>query len=113
MDNIIDRDIIRNHIDTIILHLLTERDRYGYEICKEVSLRSSGGYELKEPSLYSAFRRLEQAKLVESYWGDEGSRGARRKYYRINEAGQAYYRHTVEEWRSVRRLMDALIGEGQ
>jgi PadR family transcriptional regulator PadR len=111
MDNIIDRDIIRNHIDTIILRLLTEQDRYGYEICKEVSLRSGGAYEMKEPSLYSALRRLEGGTLVKAYWGDEASGGARRKYYRITGEGRAYYRHTLEEWESIKRLMDILIGE--
>jgi PadR family transcriptional regulator PadR len=111
MDNIIDRDIIRNHIDTIILRLLGERDRYGYEICKEVLSRSGGVYELKEPSLYTALRRLEAGGQVSSYWGDEASQGARRKYYRITKDGRVYFSHTVEEWRSVKALMDKLIGE--
>ena len=111
MENPIDRDIIRNHIDTIILRLLTEQDRYGYEVCREVAARSLGMYELKEPSLYSAFRRLEGEKLVVSYWGDDESKGARRKYYRITEEGAAYFRHTVEEWQRVKRLMDTLIGD--
>ncbi|MDR3343918.1 MAG: PadR family transcriptional regulator [Treponema sp.] len=111
MENLIDRDIIRNHIETIILHELTEQDRYGYEICKTVWVRSGGTYELKEPSLYSAFRRLENAQLVASYWGDDASKGARRKYYRITQAGTEYYRHTVKEWHKVKELIDTLIGE--
>jgi PadR family transcriptional regulator PadR len=110
MDNIIDRDIIRNHIDAIILRLLGEQDRYGYEICREVLSRSGGAYELKEPSLYTALRRLEAGGQVSSYWGDEASRGARRKYYRITKDGRAYFERTVEEWRSVKGLMDKLIG---
>ena len=55
----IGKDIIRGHIDTIVLTLLSEQDRYGFEVYKEVLARSGGEYELKEPSLYSAFRRLE------------------------------------------------------
>ncbi|MDR3341946.1 MAG: PadR family transcriptional regulator [Treponema sp.] len=111
MKIIIGRDIIRNHIDTIILHLLTEQDRYEYEICTTVSVRSDGAYVLKAPSLYSAFRRLESAQLVDSYWGNDRSKGARRKYYRITQAGIEYYRHTVEEWRKVKGFMDTLLGE--
>ncbi|MDR3342857.1 MAG: PadR family transcriptional regulator [Treponema sp.] len=111
MSNIINRDIIRNHIDTIILRLLTEEDRYGYEIGKEVLIRSGGTYQLKEPSLYSAFRRLESSQFVASYWGDDVSKGARRKYYRITPAGTEYYHRTIEEWRMVKQLMDRLTGE--
>jgi PadR family transcriptional regulator PadR len=111
MEDTIDRDIIRNHIDTIVLRLLTEQDRYGYEICKEVYSRSGGEYELKEPSLYTALRRLEGGGQVKPYWGDAASGGARRKYYRITKAGLAYYRQSVNNWQNIKRLMDKLIGE--
>jgi len=111
MEDTIDRDIIRNHIDTIVLRLLTEQDRYGYEICKEVYSRSGGEYELKEPSLYTALRRLEGGGQVKPYWGDETSGGARRKYYKITKAGLTYYRQSVNNWQNIKRLMDKLIGE--
>ncbi len=42
----IDSDLIRGHIDTIILNILGEGDKYGYEICKEVEVKSNGAYEL-------------------------------------------------------------------
>ena len=78
-------DLIRGHLDTIILGLLLKSDSYGYEICRIVREKSSGEYELKEPSMYSTIRRLEAQRLIEAYWGDE-SQGARRKYYRITAA---------------------------
>ena len=108
-DVIIERDIIRNHIDTIILHLLTEQDRYGYAVCKEVLERTGGAYELKEPSLYSAFRRLERDKLIASYWGDE-SQGGRRKYYAITDAGKAYYAQAMAQWQRVQEIMTMILG---
>lgn len=106
--SLIDRDIIRNHIDTIILHLLTEKDWYGYEVYKEVLERTKGAYELKEPSLYSAFRRLEQATLISSYWGDE-SQGARRKYYTITAAGKTAYANGIDEWEKVKEIIDLIL----
>lgn len=111
-DTLIDRDLIRNHIDTIILHLLSEQDRYGYEVYKEVLVRTGQEYELKEPSLYSAFRRLEQEGHIEAYWGDE-SQGGRRKYYRLTEAGRGYYLKARAEWRKVKQLIDTILGEEQ
>ncbi len=109
MENtLIDRDMIRNHIDTIILHLLSEKDRYGYEVYKEVIDRTEGQYELKEPSLYSAFRRLEQSKLIRSFWGDE-SQGGRRKYYSLTPEGKKYYENTLSEWNKVKLIIDTIL----
>lgn len=71
-------DLIRGHTDTIILTLPREKDSYGYEINKTIAESSGGRYELKEATLYTAFKRLEDAGLISSYWGDQ-STGARRK----------------------------------
>ena len=75
-------DLIRGHTETIILAQLLKKDSYGYEINKSIQQTTHGEYELKEATLYSAFRRLENAEMIESYWGDETT-GARRRYYRI------------------------------
>jgi PadR family transcriptional regulator, regulatory protein PadR len=108
--NGIGKDIIRGHIDTIILRLLAEQDRYGYEIYKEVLVRSDGEYELKEPSLYSAFRRLETQGYVRSYWGEE-SQGGRRKYYAITDTGKEYCEKSRLDWQTIKKILDKLIGE--
>jgi len=109
-NNAIGKDIIRGHIDTIVLRLLAEQDRYGYEVYKEVLARSGGEYELKEPSLYSAFRRLEGQGYIRAYWGEE-SLGGRRKYYAITETGREYCSRSQVEWRLVKKILDKLIGE--
>jgi PadR family transcriptional regulator, regulatory protein PadR len=106
----IGKDIIRGHIDTIVLRLLAERDRYGYEVYKEVLSRSDGDYELKEPSLYSAFRRLETQGYIRPYWGEE-SQGGRRKYYAITDAGREYCAKCVQDWQGIKKILDKLIGE--
>lgn len=108
--NGIGKDIIRGHIDTIVLRLLSEKDRYGYEVYKEVLSRSGGEYELKEPSLYSAFRRLEGQKYIKAYWGEE-SQGGRRKYYAITDEGKDYCERSRTEWIVAKRILDTLIGE--
>lgn len=107
-DTLISSDLIRGHIDTIVLGLLVDQDRYGYEICKQVTLLSEGEYELKEPTLYAAFRRLETQGLVRSYWGGE-SQGGRRKYYALTPEGDRAYRQNLEDWKRARRLIDRLV----
>ncbi len=104
----ISSDLIRGHIDTIVLGLLSAQDRYGYDICKQVTLLSDGEYELKEPTLYSSARRMEAQGLISSYWGEE-SQGGRRKYYAITEQGTAAYQSNLDDWKRARRLIDRLV----
>ena len=62
----------------------------------------------KEGTLYTAFRRLEQAGQIRSYWGDETS-GARRRYYAITEEGRKVFDQHREEWDRAKTMIDALI----
>lgn len=101
-------DLIRGHTDTIILAQLNAGDSYGYEINKAIQLKTSGLYELKEATLYTAFRRLEEAGDISSYWGDETT-GARRRYYKITKAGRETYTRLMTEWTSAKSLIDKLI----
>ena len=101
-------DLIRGHTDTIILAQLMGGDNYGYEINKSIQQRTGGKYELKEATLYTAFRRLEQAGCISSYWGDEQT-GARRRYYRITETGHDTYNALVGEWKKAKEMIDKLI----
>lgn len=101
-------DIIRGHTETIILAELTKHDSYGYEINKAIQQKTDGLYSFKEATLYTAFRRLEQAGCITSYWGDEGV-GARRRYYRITPEGRAMYKKNIEDWNSAKSIIDRII----
>ena len=59
-NNSISSDLIRGHINTIILRTLYDGDKYGYEIINEIEEKSKGQYSLKQPTLYSALKRLER-----------------------------------------------------
>lgn len=101
-------DLIRGHTDTIILAHLLKKDSYGYEINKNIGVLSDGMYELKEATLYTAFKRLEDVGCIVSYWGDETT-GARRKYYRITELGKETYHRLYDEWNIARDIIDKLV----
>jgi len=101
-------DLIRGHTDTIILAGLIEKDSYGYEINKSIRQRTGDNYELKEATLYTAFRRLEQAGCIVSYWGDELT-GARRRYYKITDKGRETYKELVKDWTAAKDMIDKLI----
>jgi PadR family transcriptional regulator len=104
----ISSDLIRGHIDTIILKLLNSGEKYGYEIGKLISTASKGEYELKEASMYSSLKRMEQNNLIESYWGDE-TQGARRRYYKITAKGKGKYIESKKNWETIKKLLDKLI----
>ena len=101
-------DLIRGHTDAIILARLLRGDSYGYEINKTISTLSSGRFELKEATLYTAFKRLEEQGYIVSYWGDSGA-GARRRYYTITAAGRDACRQLVAEWEETKEIMDKLL----
>lgn len=102
-------DLIRGHTDTIILSCLLEGDNYGYRINRAIRDVTGGLYELKEATLYTAFRRLEEAGYIRSYWGDEATE-ARRRYYAITDRGREEYHRLVAEWMEASRLINRLIG---
>lgn len=101
-------DLIRGHTDAIILARLMQSDSYGYEINKTISTLSSGRFELKEATLYTAFKRLEEAGFITSYWGDSGA-GARRRYYTITAAGREASYQLLQEWEETKDIMDKLL----
>ena len=108
MDNKISSDLLRGHTDTIILRLLTESDKYGYEITKRIFQDSGETYELKEATMYSSLKRLEADGNIIAYWGDESS-GGRRKYYRITERGKKTYTSNKQSWESAKQTLEHLL----
>lgn len=104
-------DLIRGHTDAIILAALMRGDSYGYRINRAMCDLTDGRYELKEATLYTAFRRLEESGYIRSYWGDEAT-GARRRYYAITGEGKEAYRNMMREWREASDLLEKLMRFG-
>lgn len=107
----INKEILKGYIDTIILSLLNEKAMYGYELAKRVREKSNEEFELKEGTMYLALKRLEQKKLIQSYWGEE-SEGGRRKYYRILPDGEDLFKQKKLEWTFVQKVINSFLGGG-
>lgn len=103
-------ELLRGHTDTILLAQLNKADSYGYQLSRSIAAASGGELELKEATLYSAFRRLETAGAITSYWGDE-SAGARRRYYSITELGKEMLREGIKQWHDLRNMLNDLLEE--
>lgn len=107
-----DRELKRGTLEMVILALLDEGDRYGYEIVTELAVRTDGRFELREGTLYPVLYRLESAGLVEPYWQTQ-ERGVPRKYYRMTAAGGAALAEQRRDWRSFVSAIEHVIGGGK
>ena len=106
----VNTELIRGHVDTIILNSLAERDRYGYEILDIISDLSEGRYEIKQPTLYSCLKRLEKQGFITSYFGDE-SNGGRRRYYQLTQKGKETLEQDQREWEFSRTIINKLLSD--
>lgn len=109
----INKEVLKGHIDTLILSLIRSRDMYGYELAKLVREKSEGQFELKEGTLYLSLKRLEKNQWISSYWGDEQGPGGRRKYYQLTPLGKEGLEEKRKEWQFVKKIMDSFIEGGE
>lgn len=103
-------DLLRGHTETIVLGMLLNKDKYGFEIYSDILERTDSQYELKETTLYSSYKRLEKDGLITSYWGDE-TQGARRKYYKITDAGRLRYAQNKLDLEFTQKIINNLLKE--
>src|SRR5438093_11115524 len=94
-----DRDLRKGSAEVLILALLEERDRHGYEIAKLIDQRTGGAISFHVASLYPTLYRLERRSLIAGKWVERaGSR--RRRFYRLTVAGQKVLDAERRSWRA-------------
>ncbi|WP_071130465.1 PadR family transcriptional regulator [Enterococcus timonensis] len=107
----LEKELLRNATDVILLNVLWQKDSYGYQIGKGVKALSQGKYILNEATMYSALRRLEKNGYLTSYWGDE-TQGARRKYFSVTEVGVDTLLAQQSQWgQTVEVLTNLIFGQ--
>ena len=103
----ISSDLIRGHIDTIILHTLISGDKFAQQISDFVEEKSESEYKLNQATLYSSLKRLEGLKYVISYWND--TVGGRRKYFKLTDLGKTTVENNLSNWSYSRAIIDKLM----
>src|SRR5690349_16496366 len=91
-------DLIRGHLDRLLLAVLEDAPGHGYELARRLAARSGGELGVPEGSLYPALHRLERGGLVASAWSDGG--GRRRRVYRLTAAGRREVARSRAEWQT-------------
>src|SRR5436309_2996590 len=90
------QELKRGSAELLILALLEERQRHGYEIGQLIASRSDGAINFHVTSLYPTLYRLEERGLIEGRWVERAGQ-RRRRYYKLTLAG----RKTLVEQRGV------------
>lgn len=105
----IDKGLIGGSTILLLLTLLKEKDRYGYEMIKELEQRSDQTFQFKEGTLYPVLHKLENASLVKSYLA-KGETGKERKYYKITEKGKKQLANEKKQWEVFSLSVNKVIG---
>lgn len=95
-------------IEMLLLKLLTEGDKYGYQMSQECKKRSDGKYSILEGSMYPILYRLEESNFISSYEKRVGRR-LTRVYYHIEDGGHEHLKKMIDEFHAAVELVDALL----
>jgi PadR family transcriptional regulator PadR len=104
----VSRELKRGTIELVLLTLLADRERYGYEIVAAIEEWSGGKLEVRDGTLYPVLYRLEEAGFIEPRW-ETPERGVPRKYYRITPAGKEEHDRLAAEWREFAAGLNAIL----
>lgn len=82
-----DANLLRGHLDLILLSIIQGEPKYGLEISKRAQERTQGYFDLKVGSLYPALHRLEKAGFVRGEFRNAPRSGSPVKVYALTKSG--------------------------
>ena len=106
----INKELLKGSTTILILSLLNRKDMYGYEMIKEMEIRSKGIFSFKEGTLYPILHSLENENLIEAYW-DDGEGKRKRKYYKVTQDGRKLFEEKEKEWKLFTSTVNTVLGD--
>lgn len=104
----IEKSLLSGSTPMLILALLKDGDKYGYEMVTELAKRSDNTFQLKEGTLYPLLHMLEKNRWVKSYTKISDS-GRERKYYRLTSEGQEQLEYKQQEWQLFSEKVNSVL----
>lgn len=93
----LDKEVKRGSTEMLILALVEDRPRHGYEIAKLIEERSDGVLQFHVASLYPLLYRMEKRGLIKGTWIEKtGQR--RRRFYKLMPAGKKVLNEQRQTW---------------
>ena len=104
-----DRELKKGSAELLILSLLEDRPRHGYEIGRLIQLRSRGALRFNVASLYPLLYRLEKRGWIRGRWVEKAGQ-RRRRYYRLTGAGTKVLVAQRHGWREFVEAVGRITG---
>ena len=105
-----DRELKKGSAELLVLSLLEAQPRHGYEISRQIEIRSAGAIKFNVASLYPMLYRMEKRGLVEGRWVEKpGQR--RRRFYRLTAAGRQVLKQQRSMWLEFVQAINRITGE--
>ncbi len=101
-------ELKKGSVETLVLSLLEDRPRHGYELAKLIEDRSGGRLSFHVASLYTTLYRLEHAELIVGRWVEKAGQ-RRRRFYRLTPAGRDRLRARLRGWREFVTAIDDVL----
>ena len=105
----ISRELKKGSTEILILSLLEDQPRHGYEIGKLIDARSEGVLKLNAASLYPILYRLEKRRWIKGGWESKDTK-RRRRYYRLTASGRKVLEKQRRSWHSFVDAIDKVAG---
>jgi len=106
---LLERELKRGSAELLILALLEQRQRHGYELGQLIADRSEGAISFHIASLYPTLYRLEDKALIEGRWVEKAGQ-RRRRYYRLTAKGRKMLASQRNVWQTFFVALDRIAG---
>ena len=93
-----DREWKKGSAELLVLSVLEDQPRHGYEVAKLIRIRSGGALEFHVASLYPLLARLEERDWINGAWVEKAGQ-RRRRYYTLTERGRKELHSQRKSWR--------------
>ena len=105
----LDRELKKGSAELLILSLVEDQPRHGYDLSKLIELRSGGVLKFRVASLYPLLYRLEKRGWIHGRWIEKAGQ-RRRRYYRLTPGGAAVLATQRSTWRAFATAISRIAG---
>src|SRR5579863_417261 len=95
--------------ELLVLSLLEDQPRHGYDISKLIQSRSGGALRFHVTSLYPLLHRLEEQEWIQGRWVEKAEQ-RRRRYYALTPKGRRVLRSKQKSWQDFVALISRITG---
>src|SRR6187401_1465918 len=106
---ILDRELKKGSAELLILSLVEDRPRHGYDIGQLFELRSHGALRFNVASLYPLLYRLEKRGWIQGRWVERAGQ-RRRRYYRLTGEGKKILAAQRNSWLEFVQAINRITG---